>query len=215
MVERTSCSNLILSFVSPFDLFLSLSFPLTFGPTFLQRWADLGGSDATDFSIERVSPLCPSLLTLVHILLWALLIISVFAAVAGAVFVSSVDIIKCPTNVSILSLHLSLDQLDHLVCCANQLSFARYGRVGHENGSLEMLWCHGLPRAFHSLTRSALGAPFSGFDIYKLLYVFVESRVTRQPTCTYPTTLALALPYRLASPRLGVGGVWWTSLQLR
>jgi hypothetical protein len=38
---------------------------------------------------------------------------SVFAAVAGAVFVSSVDIIKCPTNVSILSLRLSLDQLDH------------------------------------------------------------------------------------------------------
>ena len=45
MVERTSYSNLLFPFVSPFDSSLSLS---DVRLNVLQRWADLGGSDATD-----------------------------------------------------------------------------------------------------------------------------------------------------------------------
>jgi hypothetical protein len=115
MVERMSCSNLFFPFVSPFDFSLSLSDVLL---NFLQRWADLGGSDATDSPSGEPCHSCPSL-TLVYVHLCASLIFS-FRCRRWCSLCLSCRYYQVFYNVSILP-------LCHHLACGDHLPFAQYG----------------------------------------------------------------------------------------
>jgi hypothetical protein len=158
-VRRVPISSTPLFPLSTSSSLLPVSLPLTFGPTFLQRWADLGGSDASDFFppsiVECHHPPRPSL-TLVHILLWALLII-LFSLPSPMQSLSLLLILSSVLQMyPSLSLRLSLDQLDHFgLLRESALVCTVMGRVGHEVAPCRTLGAMDFPGPPSILQRGA------------------------------------------------------------